>query len=58
MKNKLVEALVISSGCMVGGGIVYGIAFYLEAQPAIVVVARGGIRILDNRYLFDNQEIT
>lgn len=30
MKNKLVEALVISSGCMVGGGIVYGIAFYLE----------------------------
>lgn len=30
MKNKLVEALVVSSGCMVGGGIVYGIAFYLE----------------------------
>lgn len=29
MKNKLVEALVISSGCMVGGGIVYVIAFYL-----------------------------
>ena len=27
--NKLVEALVISSGCMVGGGIIYGIARFL-----------------------------
>lgn len=32
MKNKLVEALVISSGCMVGGGIVYGIACYLATH--------------------------
>ena len=32
MKNKLAEALVISSGCMLGGGIIYGIACYLATH--------------------------
>ena len=29
MKNKLAEALVISFGCMLGGGLIYGTACYL-----------------------------